>query len=157
MDTNNFNHNGTEINAEPAKRQEYDVTTFYDFLAADHMEQGYNDALINSDATHLNQNVAALKNKLQMELNKAKAYYFNYICDLDNQINRMEKSGLIDTSEDLKTSRKKSQSRYDELIKMEENANNNESEAMAIVISYKRGFHNGLAAIAHATILKGNF
>ncbi|MET3879994.1 hypothetical protein [Chitinophaga sp. OAE865] len=133
------------------------IHLLYDFLDKNYESKGYNDALINPDATHLNQNVVALKNDLERSIRKVKTFYEDFIRQINFHITSRSRSGMIDTVEELVVKKEIAESHISQVKEIEEQAKLNEGVGHGIVISYTRGFRNGLAAISSHIILNKNF
>ncbi|WP_126244414.1 hypothetical protein [Chitinophaga rhizosphaerae] len=147
---------------EPAEektttQQSGGIHLLYEFLDRNFETKGYNDALINPDTTHLDQNVTALKNDLERSIRKVKTFYEDFIRQIDFHITSRSRSGMIDTVEELTVKREIAESHIGQVKEIEEQAKRNEGVGHGIVISYTRGFRNGLAAISSHMILNKNF
>ncbi|TWF33957.1 hypothetical protein FHW36_111148 [Chitinophaga polysaccharea] len=147
---------------EPA--EEKPVTPFsggihllYEFLDKNYESKGYNDALINPDTTHLEQNVIALKNDLERSIRKVKTFYEDFIRQINFHISSRSRSGMIDTVEELTIKKEIAESHISQVKEIEAQAKLNEGVGHGIIISYSRGFRNGLAAISSHIILNKNF
>ncbi|PWV54448.1 hypothetical protein [Chitinophaga sp. S165] len=133
------------------------IHILYDFLDKNYESKGYNDALINPDTTHLDQNVIALKNDLERSIRKVKTFYEDFIRQINFHITSRSRSGMIDTVEELTVKKEIAESHIIQVKEIEEQAKLNEGVGHGIVISYSRGFRNGLAAISSHIILNKNF
>jgi len=133
------------------------ITLLYEFLDKNYENKGYDDALINPDTTHLDQNVMALKNDLERSIRRVKTFYEDSIREINFHISSRSRSGMIDTVEELSVKKEIAESHIQQVIEIEEQAKNNLGAGHGIIISYTRGFKNGLAAISHHIILKRNF
>ena len=133
------------------------IHTLYEFLDKNYESKGYNDALINPDATHLDQNVTALKNDLERAIRKVKTFYEDFIRQINFHITSRSRSGMIDTVEELTVKKETAESHIKQVLEIEEQAKQNQGVGYGIVISYMRGFKNGLAAISGYSILNRNF
>ncbi|MFD2514193.1 hypothetical protein ACFSRY_09970 [Pontibacter locisalis] len=133
------------------------INTLFQFLEKNYEAKGYDDALINPDTTHLNQNLEALKNDLARTIRKVKTFYEDFIREINFHINSRGRSGMIDTVEELVMKREIAEDHIRQVIEIEEQAKNNEGLGQGIIISYTRGFRNGLASISHHSILRRNF
>ncbi|MGN6532855.1 MAG: hypothetical protein ACTHK0_14025, partial [Ginsengibacter sp.] len=51
---------------------EHGINLLFQFLEKNYEKKGYDDALMNPDSTHLEQNIAALKNELERTIRKVK-------------------------------------------------------------------------------------
>lgn len=133
------------------------LALLYEFLDKNYESKGYDDALVNPDTSHLEQNVLALKNDLERCIRRVKTYYEDAVREINFHISSRTRSGMIDTVEELSMKKQTAESHIEQVVKIEGEAKNNEGVGHGIVISYTRGFKNGLAAISHHTILKKNF
>lgn len=142
---------------KPAAPLNGGIHVLYDFLDKNYESKGYNDALINPDTTHLEQNVIALKNDLERSIRKVKTFYEDFIRQINFHIASRSRSGMIDTVEELTVKKEIAESHIKQVKEIEEQAKVNEGVGHGIVISYTRGFRNGLAAISGHIILNKNF
>jgi hypothetical protein len=133
------------------------INQLYEFLDKNYEGKGYDDALVNPDTTHLEQNITALKNDLERSIRKVKTFYEDSIREINFHISSRGRSGMIDTVEELTVKKEIAESHIKQVIEIEEQAKDNQGVGHGIVISYTRGFKNGLAAISHHVILKRNF
>lgn len=141
----------------PAPAVNGGIHLLYEFLDKNYESKGYNDALINPDTTHMDQNVVALKNDLERSIRKVKTFYEDFIRQINFHITSRSRSGMIDTVEELTVKKEIAESHVKQVIEIEEQAKQNEGVGHGIVISYTRGFRNGLAAISGHIILNKNF
>lgn len=144
----------TEKNAAPP---EHNIALLYAFLDRNHEVKGYDDALLNPDVSHLNQNLDALKNELVRTLNKVKTFYEDFIQETEFHITSRSRSGMVDMVEELEMKKKIAMGHIDKVKTIEEDAGRNEGDGNGALISYTRGFKNGLAAISHHHILTKQF
>lgn len=133
------------------------INILFQFLEKNHENKGYDDALINPDNTHLETNIDALKNELERTIRKIKIYYEDLIRDINFHITSRSRSGMIDTVEELTVKKDKAESHIIQILEIEEDAKNNKGLAQGVLLSYTKGFRNGLAAISHHSIIKTTF
>lgn len=126
----------------------------YEFLDKNYESKGYNDALVNPDTTHLDQNVIALKNDLERAIRKVKTFYEDFIRQINYHIGSRSRTGMVDTVEELMVKKETAESHIRQVIEIEEQAKQNQGVGYGIVISYTRGFRNGLAAISGSLLNK---
>ncbi|MEO8960888.1 MAG: hypothetical protein ABI325_03340 [Ginsengibacter sp.] len=138
-------------------RTENGINLLFQFLEKNYETKGYDDALINPDNTHLEQNIAALKNDLERTIRKVKTFYEDFIREINFHISSRSRSGMIDTVEELQVKKETAENHVKQVIEIEQEANNNKGVGQGIIISYTRGFRNGLAAISHHSIMNRNF
>lgn len=133
------------------------INVLFQFLEKNYEAKGYDDALINPDATHLDQNVSALKNDLERTIRRVKTFYEDFIREINFHIASRKRSGMIDTVEELTMKKETAEQHIKQVQEIEEQAKNNQGVGQGIIISYTRGFRNGLAAISHYSILRKTF
>jgi diadenosine tetraphosphate (Ap4A) HIT family hydrolase len=133
------------------------IGLLYVFLDRNHEAKGYDDALLNPDASHLHQNLDALKSELIRTLNKVKTFYEDFIQETDYHILSRGRSGMVDIVEELEMKKKIAVGHMGKVKEIEDNTMKNEGDCKGILISYTRGFKNGLAAISHHNILIKRF
>ncbi|MBB1286928.1 hypothetical protein HRH25_21275 [Flavisolibacter sp. BT320] len=133
------------------------INVLFQFLERNHEGKGYDDALVNPDTTHLEQNIEALKNDLERTIRKVKTFYEDFIREIDFHISSRSRSGMIDTVGELTVKKETAENHIKQVIEIEEQARNNQGLGQGIILSYTRGFRNGLAAISHHSILRKNF
>lgn len=133
------------------------INLMFQFLEKNHEGKGYDDALINPDNTHLQQNIEALKNDLERTIRKLKIFYEDFIREIDFHIGSRSRSGMVDTVEELTVKKETAENHIKQIIEIENDAKNNKGVGQGVIISYTRGFRNGLAAISHHSIIKRTF
>jgi len=133
------------------------IVILFQFLEKNHEGKGYDDALINPDSSHMQQNAESLKNELERTIRKVKTFYEDFIREIDFHITSRSRSGMIDTVEELSMKREIAESHVKKVLDIEEGVRNNKGDGQGIIMSYTRGFKNGLAAISHHNILKRKF
>jgi hypothetical protein len=136
---------------------EHSIGVLYVFLDRNHEAKGYDDALLNPDSSHLNQNLESLKNELTRMVNRVKTFYEDFIQETEFHILSRARSGMVDVVEELEMKKKIALGHIDKVRGIEEGLKQEEGDFKGIVISYTRGFKNGLAAISHHHILTKKF
>lgn len=149
--------NGASVLNNNASSSQQGINLLFQFLEKNYEKKGYDDALINPDNTHLEQNIAALKNELQRTIRKVKTFYEDFIREINFHISSRTRSGMIDTVEELNAKKETAESHIRQVLEIEQEANDNRGVAQGIVLSYTRGFRNGLAAISHHSMMNKNF
>lgn len=142
----------------PAPSQtDHTIAVLYGLLDRNHEAKGYDDALLNPDASHLNQNIEALKNELTRTINKVKTFYEDFILETEFHIMSRARSGMIDMVEELEMKKKIATGHIAKVRQIEEETMQNHGDCQGILMTYTRGFKNGLAAISHHQILTRRF
>ena len=138
----------------PADPNVVGINLLFQFLERNHESRGYDDALINADNTNLLQNTDALKNDLERTIRRVKTFYEDFIKEIDFHIASRSRSGMVDTVEELTMKKQIAESHIKKVLEIEDDMHNNKGDSLGIIMSYTRGFKNGLAAISHHSILK---
>ena len=133
------------------------ISLLFEFLEKNFESKGYDDALINPDNTHLEQNIEALKNDLQRTIRKIKTYYQDFIREINFHIESRSRIGMVDTVEELTVKKQTAEEHIQLILEIEVDAKNNTGLGQGMIISYTRGFRNGLAAISNHSIMKRIF
>lgn len=140
-------------NYNPLK-SENNIELLFDFLDKNHETKGYDDALMNPDVNHMEQNIQALKNQLERTIRRVKTFYEDFIKEIDFHIDSRSRSGMVDVVDELKMKKSIAESHVQKVLDIEVEAKSNTGDSQGMIISYTRGFMNGLSAISHHTILK---
>ncbi len=133
------------------------INLLFQFLERNHESKGYDDALVNPDNTHLNENIKTLKNDLERTIRKVKTFYHDFIKEINFHIESRSRTGMIDTVGELTVKKEIAETHIQQVLEIEREAKNDTGVGQGIVLSYTRGFRNGLAAISHHSILRKNF
>lgn len=157
VDTKSSTSNFTDLQNSPVPETEHSIGLLFAFLDRNHEAKGYDDALLNPDTSHLEQNLGALKSDLIRTINKVKTFYEDFIRETDYHIKSRSRSGMVDMVEELEMKKNIARGHLEKVQLMESNTTNEEGDCKGIMISYTRGFKNGLAAISHHHILSRKF
>jgi len=129
----------------------------YVFLDRNLESKGYDDALINPDSFHLEQNLEAHKKELMRNIKRVKTFYEDFIREINYHIESRSRSGMIDTVEELKMKKEIAESHIEKVLLIETETESDRGDSQGVIISYKKGFRNGLAAISHHAIISKKF
>lgn len=143
-------NNGVSLNSNG-------INVLYQFLERNHEGQGYDDALVNPDSSHMDQNLEALRNELERTIRKVKTFYEDFIMEIDFHIGSRIRSGMVDTVEEMTMKKSIAENHIKKVLEIEDDAHNNRGDSQGIILSYTKGFKNGLAAISHHSILNRKF
>lgn len=133
------------------------IYVLYKFFEKNYESKGYDDALINPDSYHLEQNLLALQFELEREIKQVKTFYQDFIRETQFHIQTRSRSGLVDTVEELEMKKAIADDHYQKVIEIEEDLKNSRGDGQGVIVSYTRGFRNGLAAISHHSIISRKF
>jgi len=147
----------TDENQRTASNSDNGISVLFTFIEKNYEGKGYDDALINPDNMHLEQNVESLKNDLERTIRKIKTFYEDFIREINFHIETRSRSGMVDTVEELTVRKDTAEEHINQILIIENEAKENKGVGYGIILSYKRGFNNGLAAISHHSIMKKSF
>lgn len=146
----------TEKDPQPVP-VDHNINLLYAFLDRNHEAKGYDDALLNPDSSHLQQNLEALKNELARTIKKVKTFYEDFIQETDYHIQSRSRSGMIDMVDELEMKKRIALGHVAKVKDIQESLEQENGDCKGLLISYTRGFKNGLAAISHHHILTKKF
>src|SRR5690606_2248 len=98
------------------KKEEQGINALFRFLEKNHEGRGYDDALMNPDSTHLDQNLQELKNELERMIRKQKVFYQGFIREINFHIASRSRSGMIDTVEELTVKKQTAEDHIQQII-----------------------------------------
>jgi hypothetical protein len=136
--------------AEVEKKAEQDqdnIHLLYAFLLKDYQQQGYNDALLHPDTSYMAERVKEFRGEINIAIRKVKTFYEDAIRELDFLILSRGRSGMVEVVDELKMRKEKATDHHKKTLEIEQEIIR-EGELHRLVISYNRGFQNGMAAIA---------
>jgi hypothetical protein len=133
------------------------INVLFQFLDRNHEAKGYDDALVNPDGNHLAQNIEALENELIRTIRRVKTFYEDFISEIDFHISSRSGRGMVDTVEELRMKKGIAERHIQKVLEIEQDANNKRGDSQGIILSYTRGFKNGLAAISSHSVLNRKF
>jgi len=148
------NDKDISLKNEESRKADNTIELLFDFLDKNHEGKGYEDALTNPDVRHLDQNIEALKNQLDRTIRRVKTFYEDFIKEIDFHIDSRSRSGMVDVVDELKMKKSIAESHVLKVLEIETEHHNNTGDSQGMIITYTRGFMNGLSAISHHTILK---
>lgn len=119
----------------------------YAFLSKDYQQVGYDDALVHPDTSFRNEKVREIQGDLDIVIRKCKTFYEDAIRELGFLITSRNRVGMVDVVDELKMRKDKAEEHYKKVLEIQKEAME-QGESHRLVISYNRGFQNGMAAIA---------
>jgi len=141
---------------EKQEKSDNNIDLLFRFLDRNLETQGYDDALINPDTTNLLENTAAIKNELQRTIKKVRTFYEGFIREINFHIESRGRSGMVDTVQELQMKKQIAEDHIQKVLEIEDDAKNDKGDSQGLILSYTRGFKNGLAAISHHNIIRKN-
>ncbi len=144
--------NSMETNQSSATQN--DINVLYEFLERNLEQQGYEDALLNPDSSHMNQNIENIKIQLEIIISKVKTYYSNYVRTINFHIESRKRNGMVDTVDELISQKDNAEEEIKTVLQVETDSKSNTGLSQNLIMSYTKGFRNGLASISYNTVLK---
>lgn len=130
-----------------------DLKALYKFLELSHEKKGYEDALMNPDTSSMEEQVVLLQNGLTLMLSKVKTHYSTYLRNIDFHLETRKRNGMIETVDELETHKQNVKEEVSIVQGIEEDTLKGTGLSQNMILSYRRGFRNGFAAITFNNIL----
>jgi hypothetical protein len=127
--------------------QQDNIHMLYSFLSRDYQQAGYDDALVHPDTSYKNEKVREIQGDLDIVIRKSKTFYEDAIRELEFLIMSRNRMGMVDVVDELKMRRERAEDHYKKVLDLHKEAME-QGESHRLIISYNRGFQNGMAAIA---------
>ncbi|MCS6991555.1 MAG: hypothetical protein NZL95_06795 [Chitinophagales bacterium] len=128
------------------------IDKIYSFLNRNYESMGYHDALTNSDLSNMANGIKILKNNVKIIIMKEISEYEKAIKDIDLKIDLLAKAGLDNTVQDLKKNKEKIMIDINRIKEIEDQINNDSGLFENVILSYERGFKQGLIAITKSEL-----
>jgi hypothetical protein len=133
------------------------IHLLFNFLSKDFQTQGYDDALVNPDTSYMDQNIETVLSEFDMLIRRCRTFYEDTLFTLDFLIESRSRLGMVDTVDELRMKKEKAKRHMQKVMEMEKEVDEKRGTGERIIVSYKRGFHKGMAAIAHHESSKSEF
>lgn len=140
-------------NEKEKEKKEKGIYEVYKVLERNYEQKGYDDALMNPDSSNLHNNIQEIKSELARILEKQKVFYKDLIKEIQFHIKTREGRGMIELVEELKVKFDTATLHLNEIEKIKSEMDKGEGLAQSIILSYTKGFNNGLAAITYHNII----
>lgn len=147
--------NDAELNKENETDQ-HNIHMVYAFLSKDYHKVGYDDALIYPDTSYKAEKIKEIQGDLEIIIWKSKTFYEDAIRELDFLISSRNRLGMVDVVDELKMRKEKADDHYKKILELQKEVME-QGESHRLIISYNRGFQNGMAAIAMHESYKKKF
>lgn len=119
----------------------------YAFLSKDYQQSGYDDALVHPDTSFRDEKIREIQGDLDIVIRKSKTFYEDAVKELEFLILSRNRIGMVDVVDELKMRKEKAEDHYKKVLEIQKEAVD-QGESHRLIISYNRGFQNGMAAIA---------
>ena len=115
-------------------------------------EDGYQDALVNSDLKYRETKEEIIRNDLKMLFRRIVLRYQKDMRMINVQINNAEKSLALTAASMMEAQRETYEEHLHEIEEMERRLDENDPKMTTMIESYRRGFFKGIAAQAERFI-----
>ena len=155
QDVNNENENPVEDPKEEEGKKNLITITWgtgmpidviFHFIHKNYEEDGYQDALINSDPKYRETKEEIILNDLKMLFMRISLRYKNDIREIDVKIDNAQKSLALSSASMLQARRDTYEEHLNEIQRMQEQLEAKDPKMMTMIESYRRGFLKGVAA-----------
>ena len=150
------NVNDTAESNGKSESAQHNIHMVYSFLSKDYHQVGYDDALVYPDTSYRAEKILEIQGDLKIVIWKSKTFYEDAIKELDFLIASRSRLGMVDVVDELKMRKEKADDHYKKILELQKEVIE-QGESHRLIISYKRGFQNGMAAIAIHESNKKNF
>lgn len=130
-----------------------DLDTLYRYLEQNLEKKGYEDALMNPDTSYMEEHIQFIQNELNLLIAKVHTYYGGYMRTIDFHIETRKRNGMVETVDELMTHKETVAERIRKVNEIEQSAKNGNGISQNLVLSYRKGYRNGFAAITYNTVL----
>lgn len=124
------------------------IDVIYGYLHKNYEEKGYADAMLNSNLTFRDMNMAIIRNKMLMVFREVNLKYDAMARDIQTRIDTCNAAGLLTSVAELEKQMAVINTHKGELSQLELDFRNNANEASVPLMSYECGFLRGVSAIA---------
>lgn len=129
------------------------LDALYTYLGKNLEKAGYDDSLMNPDSSHMEEQLRFIKNELALLISQVKNYYSGHLREVDYHIETRRRSGMVETVDELLAHKANTEEKMQLVLQIENEARDGKGLTENLILSYKKGFRNGFAAITAATIL----
>lgn len=123
------------------------IDVIYNFIHKDFEEQGYQDALVNTDIVYRNAKETIIRNDLQMLFKRIILRYRKDIREIDVQIDNAKKALALTSAASMQACRDTYEEHLAEIAEMQQQLEANDPKMTTMIESYRRGFLKGIAAV----------
>lgn len=124
----------------------YPIDVIYAYVRKDYSPQGYDDAMVNPDASYMEMGKQLIKNKLKSLFDQISVRYKDEIRQLETMIHINETMGLTDTAMHLQTQKEIYTRHLTEIEEMRKGLESGSQQLQLMIGSYEKGFKTGIAA-----------
>ncbi len=124
------------------------IDIIFNFIHKDFEEEGFQDALVNSDIAYRDAKERIIRNDLEMLFKRIILRYKNDIREVNVNIDNASKAYALTAACRLQARRETFEEHLLEINEMQTLLNNDDPKMLTMIESYRRGFQKGMAAVA---------
>lgn len=124
------------------------IDVIFNFIHKDFEEEGFQDALVNSDVTYRDTKEKIIRNDLEMLFKRIILRYKSDIREIDVNINNAQNACAIGAAGKLQARRETYEEHLSEINEMQTLLENDNPKMLTMIESYRRGFQKGMTAVA---------
>lgn len=124
------------------------IDVIFHFIHKNYEEDGFQDALINSDITYRDAKEKIIRNDLEMLFKRIILCYKKNIREIDVQINNARQAYALSAASSLEARRATYEEHLTEIDEMREQFESDDPKMMTMIESYRRGFLKGITAVS---------
>lgn len=121
------------------------IDVLFNFIHRNMEEEGYSDALVNSDPSYKDAKENIIRNDLKMLFKRVSLRYNDCVRQVEVQIDRAEAAFISSAVTSLKAKKETYLEHILEIQKMEQMLEDNDPKMTTMIETYKRGFYKGIA------------
>ena len=123
------------------------IDVIFNFIHKDFEDEGYHDALVNSDLQYREAKEGIIRNDLKMLFKRISLRYKSDIREIEVQMRNAQESYAMSSASLLQARKETYEEHLAEIAEMERLLNANDPKMMTMIESYRRGFLKGISAI----------
>lgn len=122
------------------------IDIIFNFIHKNFEEEGFQDALVNSDIKYRDTKEKIIRNDLEMLFRRIILRYRNDIREIDVNIDNARKAYALTAASRLQARRETFEEHLNEINEMQQLLNADDPKMTTMIESYRRGFHKGITA-----------
>ena len=122
------------------------IDVLFNFIHKNFEEEGFQDALVNSDIKYRDTKEKIIRNDLEMLFRRIILRYKNDIREIDVNIDNARKAYALTAASRLQARRETFEEHLNEINEMQQLLNADDPKMTTMIESYRRGFHKGITA-----------
>ena len=124
------------------------IDIIFNYIHKNFEEEGFQDALVNSDITYRNTKEKIIRNDLEMLFKRIILQYKNDIREISVNIDNAQKAYALAAAGRLQARRETFEEHLAEINKMQQLLDADDPKMITMIESYRRGFQKGISAVS---------